>query len=85
MTLGQYHQGGGGFGIGAVWPCRLAADGWQRPVLSTHESLVQLLRPIPPIAYIPLPFSGLVSGTPAFFLISLGAFSRFDEHYLRRA
>jgi NitT/TauT family transport system permease protein len=66
----------GGFGIGAglALPLGLLMGGSAR-VYKLMNPLVQLLRPIPPIAYIPLAILWFGLGNPpAFFLISLGAF-----------
>jgi NitT/TauT family transport system permease protein len=88
----------GGFGIGAglALPLGLLMGGsaW---VYRLMNPLVQLLRPIPPIAYIPLAILWFGLGNPpAFFLISLGAFfpvlmntisgvRTVDEIYIRAA
>jgi NitT/TauT family transport system permease protein len=66
----------GGFAIGAgmALPLGLLMGGsaW---IYQLMNPLVQLLRPIPPIAYIPLAILWFGLGNPpAFFLISLGAF-----------
>ena len=66
----------GGFGIGAglAMPLGLLMGGSAR-FYQLMNPLVQLLRPIPPIAYIPLAILWFGLGNPpAFFLISLGAF-----------
>ena len=66
----------GGFGIGAglALPLGLLMGGSAR-FYQLMNPLVQLLRPIPPIAYIPLAILWFGLGNPpAFFLISLGAF-----------
>jgi NitT/TauT family transport system permease protein len=65
-----------GFGIGAglALPLGLAMGTMER-VYKHLNPLVQVLRPIPPIAYIPLAILWFGLGNPpAFFLISLGAF-----------
>ena len=88
----------GGFGIGAglALPLGLLMGGsaW---IYRLMNPLVQLLRPIPPIAYIPLAILWFGLGNPpAFFLISLGAFfpvlmntisgvRTVDEIYIRAA
>jgi NitT/TauT family transport system permease protein len=88
----------GGFAIGAglALPLGLLMGGsaW---VYRLMNPLVQLLRPIPPIAYIPLAILWFGLGNPpAFFLISLGAFfpvlmntisgvRTVDEIYIRAA
>ena len=66
----------GGFGIGAglALPLGLLMGGSAR-IYQLMNPLIQLLRPIPPIAYIPLAILWFGLGNPpAFFLISLGAF-----------
>ncbi len=66
----------GGFAIGAglALPLGLLMGGSQR-IYGLMNPLIQLLRPIPPIAYIPLAILWFGLGNPpAFFLISLGAF-----------
>jgi NitT/TauT family transport system permease protein len=88
----------GGFGIGAglALPLGLLMGGsaWFYQLMNP---LIQLLRPIPPIAYIPLAILWFGLGNPpAFFLISLGAFfpvlmntisgvRTVDEIYIRAA
>jgi NitT/TauT family transport system permease protein len=65
-----------GFAIGAglALPLGLAMGTMER-VYRHLNPLVQVLRPIPPIAYIPLAILWFGLGNPpAFFLISLGAF-----------
>jgi NitT/TauT family transport system permease protein len=65
-----------GFGIGAglALPLGLAMGASPR-VYTWFNPLVQLLRPIPPIAYIPLAILWFGLGNPpAVFLIALGAF-----------
>ena len=88
----------GGFGIGAglAMPLGLLMGGSAR-FYQLMNPLVQLLRPIPPIAYIPLAILWFGLGNPpAFFLISLGAFfpvlmntisgvRTVDEIYIRAA
>jgi NitT/TauT family transport system permease protein len=88
----------GGFGIGAglALPLGLLMGGSTR-FYQLMNPLVQLLRPIPPIAYIPLAILWFGLGNPpAFFLISLGAFfpvlmntisgvRTVDEIYIRAA
>ncbi len=66
----------GGFAIGAglALPLGLLMGG-SNQVYRLMNPLIQLLRPIPPIAYIPLAILWFGLGNPpAFFLISLGAF-----------
>jgi NitT/TauT family transport system permease protein len=66
----------GGFAIGAGLALPLGLFMGARPlVYEMMNPLLQLLRPIPPIAYIPLAILWFGLGNPpAFFLISLGAF-----------
>lgn len=65
-----------GFGIGAGLALPLGLImGANKTVNQLLNPLVQILRPIPPIAYIPLSILWFGLGNPpAFFLISLGAF-----------
>ena len=61
-------------GTGLALPLGLAM-GYSKVVHGLMDPLVQILRPIPPIAYIPLAILWFGLGNPpAFFLISLGAF-----------
>jgi len=61
-------------GTGLALPLGLAM-GTSRLVNALLDPLLQILRPIPPIAYIPLAILWFGLGNPpAFFLISLGAF-----------
>ena len=65
-----------GFGLGALlaMPLGLAMGASQR-LYDLANPLVQVLRPIPPIAYIPLSILWFGLGNPpAVFLISIGAF-----------
>jgi NitT/TauT family transport system permease protein len=66
----------GGFAIGAGLALPLGLlMGTNRTVYKLLDPLVQVLRPIPPIAYIPLAILWFGLGNPpAFFLISLGSF-----------
>ena len=66
----------GGFAIGAVLALPLGLlMGASRIVYELFNPIVQILRPIPPIAFIPLAILWFGLGNPpAFFLISLGAF-----------
>jgi NitT/TauT family transport system permease protein len=66
----------GGFAIGAGLALPLGLLMGARPVVyELLNPVVQLLRPIPPIAFIPLAILWFGLGNPpAFFLISLGAF-----------
>jgi len=65
-----------GFGIGAGLALPLGLVMGARPIAyQLFNPLLQLLRPIPPIAYIPLAILWFGLGNPpAYFLISLGAF-----------
>ncbi len=65
-----------GFGIGAGLALPIGLVMGARPrVYELMNPLVQILRPIPPIAYIPLAILWFGLGNPpAFFLICLGAF-----------
>jgi NitT/TauT family transport system permease protein len=65
-----------GFAVGAVLALPLGlAMGASRIVYAWMNPLVQLLRPIPPIAYIPLSMLWFGLGNPpAIFLIAIGAF-----------
>jgi len=66
--------GGFAIGTGLALPLGLLMGGSAR-IYQLMNPLVQLLRPIPPIAYIPLAILWFGLGNPpAFFLISLGAF-----------
>lgn len=61
-------------GTGLALPIGLAM-GASRSAYAYLNSLVQVLRPIPPIAFVPLAILWFGLGNPpAFFLISLGAF-----------
>ena len=66
----------GGFALGAALALPLGLlMGASRIVHELMNPIVQILRPIPPIAYIPLAILWFGLGNPpAFFLISLGAF-----------
>lgn len=66
----------GGFLIGAVLALPLGLlMGTNKTVYKLFDPLVQVLRPIPPIAYIPLAILWFGLGNPpAFFLISIGSF-----------
>jgi NitT/TauT family transport system permease protein len=66
--------GGFAIGTGLALPLGLLMGGSAR-IYQLMNPLIQLLRPIPPIAYIPLAILWFGLGNPpAFFLISLGAF-----------
>jgi NitT/TauT family transport system permease protein len=67
-----------GFAIGGALALPLGlAMGASPTVYAWMNPLVQILRPIPPIAYIPLAILWFGLGNPpAVFLIALGAFSR---------
>jgi len=83
-------------GAGLALPLGLAMGSFPR-LYGLLNPLVQVLRPIPPIAYIPLAILWFGLGNPpAFFLISLGAFfpvlmntiagvRQVDNIYLRAA
>ena len=66
----------GGFALGAVLALPLGLlMGASRVVYELFNPIVQIFRPIPPIAFIPLAILWFGLGNPpAFFLISLGAF-----------
>lgn len=66
----------GGFGIGAAFGLVLGLlMGGNVFVYNLFNPVVQIVRPIPPIAFIPLAILWFGLGNPpAFFLISLGAF-----------
>lgn len=97
-SLGSLYRVVVGFAIGAglALPLGLAMGANQR-VYAWCNPLVQLLRPIPPIAYIPLAILWFGLGNPpAVFLIALGAFfpvlmntiagvRQVDSIYLRAA
>ena len=97
-ALGSMYRVVVGFGIGAVLALPLGlAMGANNRVYAWCNPLVQLIRPIPPIAYIPLSILWFGLGNPpAIFLISLGAFfpvlmntiagvRQVDSIYLRAA
>ena len=68
VFVGFFLGGGLGLGLGLLM-------GISDTVYRLMNPLVQILRPIPPIAYIPLAILWFGLGNPpAFFLISLGAF-----------
>jgi NitT/TauT family transport system permease protein len=75
-SLGSLYRVVVGFAVGAVLALPLGlAMGTSRVVYAWMNPLVQLLRPIPPIAYIPLSILWFGLGNPpAIFLIALGAF-----------
>ncbi|MGB9110632.1 MAG: ABC transporter permease [Telluria sp.] len=75
-SLGSLYRVVVGFAVGAVLALPLGlAMGASRVVYTWMNPLVQLLRPIPPIAYIPLSILWFGLGNPpAIFLIALGAF-----------
>ncbi|TWI66295.1 NitT/TauT family transport system permease protein [Pseudoduganella lurida] len=75
-SLGSLYRVATGFlvGAGLALPAGLAM-GASRRVYAWLNPLVQLLRPIPPIAYIPLSILWFgIGNPPAVFLIALGAF-----------
>jgi len=65
-----------GFTVGTALAVPLGlAMGYSRLLHALLDPILQILRPIPPIAYIPLAILWFGLGNPpAFFLISLGAF-----------
>ena len=65
-----------GFAIGTVLALPIGlARGASRAAYTYLNGLIQVLRPIPPIAFVPLAILWFGLGNPpAFFLISLGAF-----------
>jgi NitT/TauT family transport system permease protein len=75
-SLGSMYRVVVGFAVGAGLALPLGlAMGASRGVYAWFNPLVQLLRPIPPIAYIPLSILWFGLGNPpAVFLIALGAF-----------
>jgi NitT/TauT family transport system permease protein len=75
-SLGSLYRVVVGFAVGAGLALPLGlAMGASRGVYAWFNPLVQLLRPIPPIAYIPLSILWFGLGNPpAVFLIALGAF-----------
>jgi NitT/TauT family transport system permease protein len=75
-SIGSMYRVLVGFGIGAGLALPLGlAMGANTRVYAWCNPLVQLLRPIPPIAYIPLSILWFGLGNPpAVFLIALGAF-----------
>ncbi len=75
-SLGSLYRVVVGFAVGAGLALPLGlAMGASRIVYAWMNPLVQLLRPIPPIAYIPLSILWFGLGNPpAIFLIALGAF-----------
>ncbi|ALK98883.1 sulfonate ABC transporter permease [Massilia sp. WF1] len=75
-SLGSLYRVVVGFAVGAVLALPLGlAMGASRVVYAWMNPLVQLLRPIPPIAYIPLSILWFGLGNPpAIFLIAIGAF-----------
>jgi NitT/TauT family transport system permease protein len=75
-SIGSMYRVLAGFAIGAglALPIGLAMGASER-VYAWFNPLIQLLRPIPPIAYIPLSILWFGLGNPpAVFLIALGAF-----------
>jgi NitT/TauT family transport system permease protein len=75
-SLGSLYRVVVGFAVGAGLGLPLGlAMGASRIVYAWMNPLVQLLRPIPPIAYIPLSILWFGLGNPpAIFLIAIGAF-----------
>jgi NitT/TauT family transport system permease protein len=75
-TLSSLMRVAGGFLLGAALalPLGMLMGAW-RQIYGLLNPLLQILRPIPPIAYIPLAIIWFgVGNPPAFFLIALGAF-----------
>lgn len=75
-TLSSLYRVLAGFAIGGGLALPLGlAMGYSRFILGLMDPLIQVLRPIPPIAYIPLAILWFGLGNPpAVFLISIGAF-----------
>ena len=75
-TLASSYRVLGGFVIAAVLALFLGLlMGFSNLIYDFFNPLIQILRPIPPIAYIPLAILWFGLGNPpAFFLISIGAF-----------
>jgi NitT/TauT family transport system permease protein len=75
-TLASFLRVMGGFLIGTILALPLGLlMGTSRFLYNLFNPLIQILRPIPPIAYIPLAILWFGLGNPpALFLISLGAF-----------
>lgn len=75
-TLASGYRVLGGFAIATVLALTLGlVMGFSNFVYNLFNPLIQILRPIPPIAYIPLAILWFGLGNPpAFFLISIGAF-----------
>ena len=75
-SLGSLYRVVVGFAVGAVLALPLGlAMGASRIAYAWMNPLMQLLRPIPPIAYIPLSILWFGLGNPpAIFLIAIGAF-----------
>jgi len=75
-TIGSMYRVLAGFAIGAGLALPLGLGMGASPrVYALFNSLVQILRPIPPIAFIPLSMLWFGLGNaPAIFLIALGAF-----------
>ncbi|WP_434625937.1 ABC transporter permease [Azospirillum sp. B2RO_4] len=65
-----------GYGIAAVSGILLGiAIGWWRWVERTVEPTIQMLRPVPPVSWIPLAIIWFgIANKPAIFLVFLGAF-----------
>src|SRR5579875_586320 len=65
-----------GFGLAIVTAVPLGVlIGWFRPVQRILEPTIQLLRPIPPVSWIPLAIIWFgIADRPAIFLVFLGAF-----------
>jgi NitT/TauT family transport system permease protein len=66
----------GGFGLAAIVGIGLGiAIGWSRIAEATIEPTLQVLRPIPPVSWIPMAIIWFgIANKPAIFLVFLGAF-----------
>src|SRR6202035_6075489 len=65
-----------GFGIATVLAVSLGvAIGWSRRIETLIEPTLQVLRPIPPVSWIPLAIIWFcIANKPAIFLVFLGSF-----------
>ncbi len=65
-----------GFGLAAVFGVGIGmAIGWSRQVEKLIEPTLQILRPVPPVSWIPLAIIWFgIADKPAIFLVFLGAF-----------
>jgi len=75
-ALASSFRVGAGFSIAAVLGVVLGtAIGWSRVAEATVEPTLQMLRPIPPVSWIPLAIIWFgIADRPAIFLVFLGAF-----------